>query len=682
MIAHIDFETRSAVDLKKSGQWVYAMHETTDALCAAYCFDNGPIKLWKLGEQLPSDLYNALIDPKVMFIAHNANFEFVILNYVCAKKYNWPNLPITRFDCTMIRAFSMGLPGTLENASKAVGLKAEKDMKGHRIMLQLSRPRGFDHNDKPAWWTYEDAKEKYDHLYRYCIQDVIVERELDKRLLKLSPKEKALWHLDQKINARGVKIDIRSAKRALKIIEKEKLRLDEKMRDITKNKVSTCNSSIQLKNWINEQGFKFENKNTTFDNEGIWDGDTLVIEGVAKDIINDLLDHEDLPLNIKLAIETRKEAAKNSTAKLLKMISGVNTDQRARGLIQFYGAASTGRFSGRRIQTQNMPRPKLKLSEIEDIFSQLLKKETHEEVRRHVSLFYGSVMNAVSDCLRGMIIADNGNKFLAADFSSIESRVLAWLAGEESTLNVYRSHGKIYEHTAMLIYNLNSIDEVTKEQRLIAKVATLALGYQGGVGAFQSMAKAYLIKIPDEQADDIKTKWRQKNTNTVRYWYALEGAAIEATKCPGQKFVVGPLGRQVCFIKNGSFLFCQLPSKRVITYPYPKIKAVKTPWGEMKNALTYKGEINRKFIRRVAYGGLIAENVTQATARDLLAESLFKVEEFGYNTVMHCHDEIVCEVKSGFGSPDQLEKILCELPDWAQGLPIGAEAWAGLRYRK
>ena len=291
-------------------------------------------------------------------------------------------------------------------------------------------------------------------------------------------------------------------------------------------------------------------------------------------------------------------------------------------------------------------------------------------------------MSRVSDCLRGILKAAPGKKLIAVDFSAIEGRVLAWLAGEETKLNIYRGHGKIYEYTASKIYNITNIANVNKDQRQIGKVAELALGFQGGVVAFQSMAKNYFVKIPDKQANEIKIAWRKDNPAIVSYWYDIERAAIAAVKYPGQKFACGPDGRKVTFLQRGSFLFCRLPSARVICYPYPKMKIVKTPWGEMKNAMTYKGEENYQFVTKVAYGGLISENVTQATSRDLLAEGMLRFEKHNYKIIMHVHDEIVSEVDINFGSVKEAEDLLCVLPTWAKNLPIHAKGWEGERYRK
>jgi len=663
---HIDFETRSTVDLKKAGAHVYAKGKYTDALCMAFAEGNGKVGLWVLGDPFPNELYKA-IKTDMLFAAHNAAFEFLIWNDCCVPKYDWPPMPMNRLDCTMVRAYSMGLPGALEMSAKAVGMPYEKDMKGHRIMLQLCKPRSLNTDGSPIWWNEWDSTEKidirakYQSLYRYCKQDIMVERELDKRVLPVSKKERTLWLLDQKINYRGIYLDEVAAKKAIEIVKKEQKKFNEAMSEMTDRKVSTCNASVAMREWINLQGVK--------------------CESVAKAEVLDLLEEPKLPEKVRNILLLRQEASRSSTAKLKMMITSKSADNRVRGCLQYYGAASTGRWAGRRIQLQNLKRPKITQNEIEFIMQQL-KVASPEEARDYLNIFYSSAIKPLSSCIRAMLRAAPGKKLIDVDFNSIEGRMLAWLAGEEKTLNIYRSHGKMYEYRACQIYGLDHISKVSEEQRLVGKVAELALGFQGGIGAFQSMAKVYFVKVPDDEADQIKFSWRRANPNVVNYWYSLERAAIAAVQNSGQRFACGPRKRQVIFLKVGSFLFCRLPSGRPICYPYPKMKMVKTPWGEMKNALTYKGIVYSKFVTRVAYGGLIAENITQATARDLLAEALPRFEKAGYPIVMHVHDEVVCEVKKGFGSVAQAKDLLCQLPKWAEDLPVSASGWQGERYRK
>ena len=664
-ILHIDFETRSVIDLTKAGAHVYSQDKTTNALCLGYAINDEPVQLWVLGQAFPSLLGEMLKRDDVIFAAHNAAFEYLIWNHVCVPKYGWAPLPLEKLDCTMVRAYEMGLPGSLEMAAKAVGMPFEKDMKGHRIMLQLCKPRKIEPDGTIVWWNSADSTPKldiiakYEALYRYCKQDIIVERELDKRLLPLSEMEKKLWIIDQKINNRGVYLDEAAALTAIEMVNTEQLRFNAAMFKMTKGEVKTCKSHIALRKWVNSKGVETESVDVSTT--------AKLLEG-------------DLPVKVRNILLLRGEASKSSTSKLKAMIISKSKDNRVRGCFQFYGAASTGRWAGRRIQLQNLKRPDISQDEIELIMQKLGKVDT-EEAQDYLNIFHGSIIKPISSCVRAMLTAAPGNELIAVDYTAIEGRVLAWLAGEEKTLNVFRGHGKIYEHTASQIYNV-PMHEINKEQRLVGKVATLALGYQGGVGAFQSMSKQYFVNVPEKQAEEIKVMWRRANPNIVSYWYDIERCAIAAVENQETKFSCGPKGRHVTFMKKGSFLFCKLPSNRVICYPYPRMRPTKTPWGEIKNALNYKGTLYGKFVNRVAYGGLITENVTQAVARDLLAEALIRFEVAKCFVVMHVHDEIVFELKKGRNFIKPAEKLMCELPVWAKDLPVKAQGWQGERYRK
>lgn len=303
-------------------------------------------------------------------------------------------------------------------------------------------------------------------------------------------------------------------------------------------------------------------------------------------------------------------------------------------------------------------------------------KEAAETLR----IFFDSPLEAVSSALRGFLIPSEGCEFIGADFSSIEARVLAWLAGEEKVLQIFRGDGKIYEKAASDIYKV-SVSQVTKQQRQIGKVAVLALGYGGGKGAFQQMANGYGVKVSEEEAEQIKTAWRWANPNIVSFWYALEAAAMDAIKTPNTKIKVG---RYIQFRTAGSFLWCQLPSGRLLSYPYPKIEKIVTPWGAEKEGVTYMTEAppSNKWMRIKTYGGSLSENVTQAVARDVLAEALIRVDAAGFDIVTHIHDEILTEAPKGTRSVEDLEKLMCVAPEWAAGLPVNAEGWSGSRYKK
>ena len=654
---HIDFETRSAADLPKVGSDIYSRHPSTDMLCLGFQFGDEEPNFITRRDPLPSRLQDHILEGGKL-IAHNASFELAIWNNVCFQKYNWPTISLEQTFCTMAQAYAMALPGTLEKAAAAAGITEQKDMGGSRVMKQISKPRDILPDGTIVWWNEEEFSDKYEALYQYCLQDVRVEHQLYKRLLQLTERERKVWLLDQTINSRGVQIDVAAAKKAIKIVESEAERLDQKMRDVTQKGVGACTNSVQLANWMREQGV--EN------------------EGVAKPALLKLLTQE-LPNHVRQALLLRQEAAKSSTAKLIPMIDCADESNRVKGMFQYHGAG-TGRWAGRKIQFQNLPRPQLMKPDDVEFFLSNIDKFQNPDL---IELSYGSPLQVISDSIRGFITAKPNHRLVAADFAAIEARVLAWLAGEEKVLHIFRTHGKIYEHAAAGIYHVPA-ESVTKDQRQIGKVAILALGFQGGVGAFQQMAKGYGVRVSDNEADTIKLKWRDDNPNIVKYWYALEEAALAAVRNPGKAYYVGQEGRRVAFIVKGSFLFCQLPSKRMNCYPYPKIESVETPWGQEKEAVTYMSEdsTSRQWKRHKTYGGFWAENITQGTARDVLVDAMFRVEAKGYPIIIHIHDEAVAEVPNGFGTLKEFEQIMSEVPEWAKDLPIAVEGYEAMRFRK
>jgi DNA polymerase len=310
---------------------------------------------------------------------------------------------------------------------------------------------------------------------------------------------------------------------------------------------------------------------------------------------------------------------------------------------------------------------------------------TLDDLLDKIDLDYGPPMSVFADLLRAMIVAKPGHDLLAADLSAIEGRVLAWLAGEQWKIEAYRNGGDLYKIAYGKAFNI-APDKVTKDQRQLGKVMELALGYQGGVGAFQTMARGYGVKIPDKQADELKLAWRKSNPKIKTFWYALEDAAIQAVEEPNTVVHVN----KIAYRKEGSFLFCRLPSGRTLTYPYPRLKDKKMPWTDMhgepvyRQAIVYRGTdpLTKAWTDQDFYGGLAAENVTQAVARDILAEGITRCEANGYPVVLHVHDEIVTEVPKDYGSIEELERMMSTPPPWAPDLPLAAEGWRGSRYRK
>jgi DNA polymerase bacteriophage-type len=691
-LAHIDFETRAAVDLKKTGVYRYAEDPDTDVWCAAYAIGNGEVKLWKRGEPCPPEIVQH-IAAGGPWQAHNANFEITIWREILAKRYGWPEPRLEDWSCTMAMAMSMSLPGSLDAAAGALGLDAGKDMHGYAQMLRMAKPRKVLPDGSITWW---DDPERLAQLYAYNIQDVVVERELGRRLLALRPFEQKLWWLDQKVNTRGCYVDERLCHAAKKIVASATERLNAEMTRVTDWAVRGCTNVGELSAFLRKHGIE--------------------TESLAKDQLDVLL-ALDLPPAVRRALELRKEAAKASVAKINALLAGMSTDKRSKGMLQYH-AASTGRWGGRRFQPQNIKRPKL--DDVDAAIGDVLTGDV-----RLIDMLYGEPLSVVGDCLRGMIRAAPGNVLYAADYANIEGRVLAWLAGEDWKIRAFRefdagSGPDLYKVTAAAILGIRP-EEVTKDQRQsYGKVPELALGYQGGPGAFQAMARGYGVDIasalgllketaagavakaegawesrgkrsgmPQDAwvaAETIKILWRSRHPQITRFWWDLEEAALGALDSPG---TVVDCGR-IRFRTAGSFLFARLPSGRALCYPYPRAVMKQMPWDgddgqpAMKRALTYKGvdSYTRKWTDCFAYAGLWAENLTQAVARDVLAEAMFRVEDGGYPVILTVHDEIVSEAPKGHGSVEDFCARMAELPAWAEGLPVAVEGWVGDRYRK
>lgn len=676
----LDFETRSILDPEKVGLDNYSKHPTTDAWCVGLAFDDAPVQIvtdfigvrdgWRAWKVPAPDHFLGHVQSGGIVIAHNAAFELAIWNNIMVPRYGWPELKPEQCVCTMAMAYAMALPGALDNAAAAVGLEHQKDQAGHRLMLQMAKPRAYapitqpEHANDPnygiVWW---DDPERLQRLYAYCKQDVEVERALYKRLRPLSPAERKLWVLDYKINQRGIPIDIPSVKKAIKLVDQEAERLNGEIRRITDNFVGFTTEVARLTEWVRSQGVN--------------------IPGLAKADVLDALALEDLPESVRAALLVRQEAGKSSNKKLNTMLAVASNDGRVRNTMQYHGAA-TGRWAGRTIQPHNMPRPR----EVMDANCTADAIE-HLEDAAYLDTFYGAPLTVVADCLRGFIAAPPGKELIAVDFANIEGRVLAWLAGEEWKLQAFRDYDAgtgpdLYKLMASRIYGVK-VSAVTKDQRQTGKVAELACGYQGGVGAFQTMAKTYFVKVPDDTAESIKQKWRDIHPAIKNYWYGLENAAVAAVKTPGLVTATGAPGRQVRFRKAGSFLWCELPSKRLLCYPYPELEEVVAPWGGTRDGLTYKAVgLNKKWERCHTYGGSLAENVTQAVARDLLAEAIVRLEGRGFQTIFHVHDEVVVEIDAHapVSMLGNVERIMAATPTWAAGLPIAVEGWRARRYRK
>jgi DNA polymerase bacteriophage-type len=668
----IDFETRSAVDLRRCGLHVYAECETTDALCMAYAFDGGGVKLWRRGEPLPRDVSEHVAAGRDVS-AWNASFELAIWA-IMARRHKWPQLLASQTHDPMARARAMGLPGALADCALALGVTQQKDKRGGYLIQKLSKPqRNGLFSEDPALLA---------EFGEYCKQDVRAERDVTEKLAPLLAKERTLWVLDHAINERGVAIDIPSVAAASKIVDDEGAHLNMRVAKTTRGLVGSASQIGAMLQFLQSEGVEAEK--------------------LTKQVVRDLLARGGTTEAARTLLELRKTAAKASTAKLKAMQRRACRDGRARGLLAFNGA-DTGRWAGRGIQTQNMTSPRDEKFD----YAGCIEAINAPQGRDLLTFWYGSALDAVSWTMRAFIKAAPGRRFIACDYANIEGRVLAWIAGERWKLDAFRAFDagtgpdlyKLAYHKSFGV----PLDAITKLQRQLGKVQELALGYQGGVGAFASMAANYGIAVvenaadasPDAsqvlttaEADELKVLWRDAHPNVVKFWYGLQDAAMNATRQPGKVHRVGLIAFRVA---NG-YLWMQLPSGRSLCYAQPRI--IRAPrFGQMRDVLECHGTLKKsrkedgtfqrlKWGAWQPYGGLFCENVCQAIARDLLAHAMPLLEAAGYPVVMHVHDEIVCEVPDNFGSVEDMEAIMCGTPAWAAGLPVVAEGWQGARYRK
>jgi len=650
---HLDVESYSEADLKKEGLYRYAADPSTELLVVCYAIDDGPVMTWwpvasaplevytpnsHASEQVPADLLAAIKEGATV-CAHNAQFERVVLSGPAGKRHGFPVIPACRMVCTAAKAASAGLPRSLENAAEAIGSFPKKAV-GRMNMLQLAKPR----TGKDKRYTLLAFPEKYKELALYCADDVLAERDLDNRLPDLSPHEQRVWELDQKINDRGIGVDLPAVADAQSLIDEYKAYLEERCKELT-----GCDPTQtgKLAAWVRANGYP------------------RLLDMQAPTVIEALSDPE-CPENIRTVLKLRSTHAMKAVSKYTSMERAAGEDGRLRGMHLYYGAG-TGRWAGLLVQLQNMFRPVIKDA---DTAIAAFRERSLAWVR----FLYGvDPMKVFASCVRGMLIPAKDKDLLALDFAAIEARVLAWLAGQLDVLAVFAGHGKIYEFTAAKIY-ATPITAVTAAQRFVGKVAVLALGYGGGRMAFAKMAKQYGVDIPEDQAEVIKSDWREANPFIVKLWYDLEGAAKAAIRNPGTAY--GVPSKKVIFKVEDEWLLMRLPSGRRLSYLRPEIDA--------EGSVTYMGidTYTRQWGRVKTYGGKLAENLTQAVARDLLVTGMFNLEAAGYPIVLTVHDEIVSEVDEGFGSVEEAAELMCQLPDWAKGIPLAAEGWASKRYRK
>lgn len=665
----IDLETFSDVDLKKCGVYKYVESSLFEIMLFGYRWgDDGPVTVIDLmaGEEIPQEILNAIVDPTVIKKAFNAAFEVT-----CLTKHLGMQLDITQWRCTSVHALYLGMPGNLADVGKVCGLPEEKQKKsiGWSLIRYFCIPckptkkngmrtRNLPHHDLAKWNLFKD----------YCAGDVVTETEVDKRISKLPvpDKEWKLWFLDQRMMQRGILLDMELVNNAIECDRIFKQRLTDEAMSLTG--LDNPNSRNQLLEWLNEE----------LEEEELLD--------VTKKTVAKILDGKPGEV-IERVLALRQELAKTSVSKFHAMARAVCADHRVRGLTQFYGANRTGRWAGRMVQVQNLPQNKLK--DI-DLAREILKSGDYDLLE----LVFGNVPDTLSQLIRTAFVAPHGSRFIVSDFSAIEARVIAWLAWCTWRLEVFKTHGKIYEASAEQMFKLPA-GSVTKKSpyRQKGKIAELALGYQGGAGALRTMG-ALDMGIAEEELDDIKDAWRAANPEIVDLWYATERAAKRAV---GQKTTVEmPIagGRaKIVFAYESGFLTIKLPSGRKLYYVKPRIEQ-EDQYREMANgaryvyasagSLTYEGndQKTKKWVRLATYGGKLIENITQAIARDCLAESMFTLDDMGFDQLMTVHDEDVLEVPYNMGELHEVEKAMGRDIAWAPGLPLRADGFETPYYMK
>lgn len=656
----IDFETRSVVPLKKCGMHLYSKDVSTSIMCLAVKPDDTQTRIWiadhikkKLGPMARQ--FNLLTTPEVTQLAvssdvieaHNAGFEMTIWENVCYKRMGWPYIPINKWRCSAAKAAASALPRSLDGAARAIGLPIQKNTKGHRIMLKLSKPRTPTKNNPSKWFT--DPQDLFD-LCLYCIQDVDASHALSARLPDLTPLEQMLWQLDYVINARGVYVDKTTAQKALMLTQEYADELLAEFREITDGKVESPAQLVKFLEWLADQKCDLPN--------------------LQRPTVEDALAAFP-PGPVRRTLEIRHALSMSSTRKYQTLLNRIGEDQRLRGILLYHGAA-TGRWSGIGFQPQNLPR-----GEIKDV--NFAVAAIRSKSLPLLKTIYENPMKALSAAIRPMLCAPTGHMLVCVDFSSIEGRVLAWLAREEWVLEAYRAGKDMYVVTAAALLRIRESQITPELRQKIGKPAELACGYGGGVNAVRHFGGGDGM-TDDEVMEKFVKPWRKTHRKTVSFWKGIESAAWDVVTHRAKNRYYNGIG----FILNNGFLKCRLPSGRYLSYYDPQIKPWLTPWGETRDTLTYMGvdSFTRKWTRIATHGAKLTENIDQAVSRDILAEALLRVESAGYRVVLTVHDEIIAEVPNGNGSLKHFEQTMSAAPKWAEHLPIEAHGWTGKRYRK
>lgn len=652
-VLNIDIETYSSEDISKTGLYKYAQSTDFEILLFAYSLNGSPVEVIDLaqGEAVPEEVVGMLNDGETELRAYNAAFEWYCLNQAGYRTN------LEQWRCTMIHAYYAGYPGGLGKVGKAMGFENDKKKSATgKALIRLfsvpckptkrngGRTRNMPHHEPEKWELYKE----------YNRQDVVAEMSIKEKLegIKLPKFEWKLWHTDVRMNAEGIKVDSELVESALFISDTWNEYLLNEAKKLTG--LENPNSTVQLLKWLKDKGVNAEN--------------------LQKETVKNLI--QETEGNVKRVLEIRQELSKTSTKKYVAMKDALCEDGRVRGLLQFYGANRTGRWAGRLVQVQNLPRNYL--SDLDDARNMVKRRDLLT-----LDILYDNIPDTLSQLIRTAFVPEEGKKFVIADFSAIEARVIAWLAGEQWRLDVFRTHGKIYEASASQMFGVD-ISTIAKGKenyhlRQKGKVAELALGYQGSSGALMAMG-AINMGLTEEELPEIVRMWRNSNKRIVDLWYAVGNAAAEVVLNGTRQAVNGILfSREGDLAKGLDFLTVTLPSGRKLHYVSPGTR--ENSWGA--TVITYKApnQVSGKWETAETYGGKLVENIVQAIARDCLAATILKLTDKGYKIVMHIHDEVVLEAPMGV-TVEEVCDLMGEELKWAKGLILRADGFETGYYKK
>jgi DNA polymerase len=670
----LDLETRSTVDLRKTGAYVYASDPSTSVTVARLALGmEEPIE-WRPGWDLPERYRAALDSPMVQIVAHNAQFERLIIEHVLHPRHGWPLILSEQFICTMARARAQALPASLDGAGMALGLPIKKDGDGWRLMLQMCKPRRTS-DGSLAWWEDED---RLTRLSDYCSTDVKVERQVYRSTAALPQPELDVWDLTEVMNDRGVRFDLGFVAAASIVAEETVKLLNHDMNLFTVGVVKTASNVGALKQWLMKRGVDLApppdlvREGELLDDleEADEDGDEKIPDLRRRDIQRLIADPR-VGLLEKSVLRCRLEAGKISVKKLAAISDRADADGRVRGLLSYHGA-STGRYISQGLQVQNFPR---------DVVHDW---EGHRELLDHgaamVDAIAGPPLDVISKMLRGAIIPAEGHEIAAGDFASVEAVGVAWLSGQDDLVEAFRAKRKVYEEIGARVYGVDPAT-VTKDSRarFVGKTLVLGCGYQMGWHKFREtcIAQASVLLAPEE-AERAVGVYRETYAHIPLLWRDMNQAAIDAVRHPGQATAVA--GGRIRFRQDRKWLRLRLPSGRYLWYAQPLVETGR--FGNDCVSYMAVNSLNKKWERQQTYGGRLTENAVQGLCRDLLVHAALRLEREGYRPLTLIHDEVVCEPPIGFGSVDSMCAIMSELPAWAEGFALRAEGARGPRYSK